>query len=78
MKTKIIELIKVLGVGSYELVMYIDLECGLFESIEYDVESDKIYLHIFQDEESEMMFDFEDLEDNDQLKVYQILAIFYN
>ena len=51
MKNKIIQLIKILGIGINELVIDINLECGSFESIEWDKESDKVWLHIFEDED---------------------------
>lgn len=79
-KNKIIVLIKILGIGLNELVIDIDLDCGVFESIELEG-VDKIYLHIFEDNENEeldMTFDFDDLTESDQLKVYNRLAIIYN
>ena len=78
MKNKIIQLIKILGIGINELVLDINLDCGSFESIEWNKEEDKIYLHIFEDEDIDITFDFEELSEEDQLKLYQILAIFYN
>ena len=78
MKNKIIQLIKILGIGINELVIDINLDCGSFESVEWDKEEDKVYLHIFEDEDIDIAFDFEELSEEDQLKLYQILAIFYN
>jgi hypothetical protein len=78
MKNKIVQLIKILGIGTNELVIDINLECGNFETIEWNQEDDKIYLHIFEDEDIDITFDFEELSEEDQLKLYQILAIFYN
>ena len=78
MKNKIVQLIKILGIGINELVLNINLDCGSFESIEWNKEEDKIYLHIFEDEDIDITFDFEELSEEDQLKLYQILAIFYN
>jgi hypothetical protein len=78
MKNKIVQLIKILGIGIHELVIDINLECGSFESIEWNKEEDKIYLHIFEDEDIDITFDFDELSEEDQLKLYQILAIFYN
>jgi len=78
MKNKIVQLIKILGVGINELVMEINLDCGSFESIEWNKDEDKIYLHIFEDDDVDITFDFDELSEEDQLKLYQILAIFYN
>ena len=78
MKNKIVQLIKILGIGIHELVIDINLECGSFESIEWNKEEDKIYLHIFEDEDIDITFDFEELSEEDKLKLYQILSILYN
>lgn len=78
MKNKIVQLIKILGIGIHELVIDINLECGSFESIEWNKEEDKIYLHIFHDEDFDVAFDFDDLIEEDQLKIYQVLSILYN
>ena len=78
MKNKIVQLIKILGIGINELVLNINLDCGSFESIEWNKEEDKIYLHIFEDEDIDITFDFEELSEEDQLKLYQILSILYN
>jgi hypothetical protein len=78
MKNKIVQLIKILGIGINELVIDINLECGNFETIEWNQEDDKIYLHIFEDEDIDITFDFDELTEQDQLKIYQVLSILYN
>ena len=78
MKNKIINLIKILGFGINELVIDISLTAGDFHSIEWEKSSNKVYLHLFKGEDLDIMFDFDDLEEEDQLKIYQNLAIFYN
>lgn len=78
MREKIINLIKILGVGLNEIVIEINLDCGNFETIEYNPEDDSLVLHIFQDEDLDITFDFDDLDEEDQRKVYRTLAIFYN
>lgn len=78
MRNKIINLIKILGFGLNEIVIELNLECGNFESIEYLPEDDSIILHIFQDENFDVTFDFDEISEEDQLKVYQILSIFMN
>jgi len=77
MKKKIIELIKILGFGVDELVITISLTIGVFDSIEWDRIDDSVYLHMFK-EDIDMSFDFEDLSEEDQLKVYSILSVIYN
>jgi hypothetical protein len=78
MRNKIIELIKILGIGINEIVMEINLDCGNFESIEYIPEEDLILLHIFKEDDFDITFDYDELEEEDQLKVYQSLSFFYN
>lgn len=78
MKNKIINLIKILGFGLTEIVIDIKLSVGDFHSIEWEKSSNKVYLHIFKSGDLDIMFDFDELEEEDQLKIYQNLAIFYN
>jgi len=78
MKNKIIELIKLLGFGLNELLMNLDLPIGKFDSVEWDEESNKVFLHIFKGENLDIMVDFDDLDEESQLKLYQLLSIFYN
>ena len=78
MKNKIINLIKILGFGLNEIVIDLNLGCGSFESIEYFPDEDSVILHIFNDPDLDITFDFEELDEEDQLKVYQTLSIFYN
>lgn len=78
MKDKISQLIRILGIGINELIIDIDLDCGSFESIEWNKDEDKIYLHIFEGEEFDITFDFDELDKDDQLKVYKILSVLYN
>lgn len=77
-RDKIIELIKVLGIGFNEIVIELNLDAGSFETIEYVEEEDSIILHIFADEDFDMPFDYDELEESDQLKIYNILIIYYN
>lgn len=78
MKDKIVKLIKILGFGFNELIIELPLECGHFESIEYVPDEDIILLHIFQYENLDISFDFDDLEDDDQMRIWKILSICYN
>jgi len=78
MKNNVVQLIKILGIGIYELVIDINLSCGNFETIEWNQEEDKIYLHIFHDEDFDITIDFDDIPEEDQLKIYQVLSILYN
>lgn len=77
MKNKIINLIRLLGFGLNELLMDIELPIGKFDSVEWDEETNKVFLHIFK-YNLDIMVDFDDLGEEDQLILYKLLAIIYN
>ena len=77
MKNKIINLIKLLGFGLNELLMNINLPIGEFDSVEWDIEANKVFLHIFKDD-LDIMLDFDELDEENQLELYKLLAIIYN
>lgn len=78
MKNKVINLIKILGFGINELVITIPLSIATFNSIEWDYVDDNVYLHIFEDDNYDLVINFDELSEEDQLKVYQILSVIYN
>ena len=78
MRNKVSEIIRILGFGLNEIVMNLPLDIGRFDSIEYDKDSDKVYLHIFEKNDIDIIFDFDELSEPDQLKIYSMLAIYYN
>lgn len=78
MKKSIINLIKILGIGLYEIIIDIELNNMTFNSIEWVKEEDKIYLHLFKDE-YDYSYDFDDLEENQKILIYYKLSmIAYN
>ncbi len=74
-KRKVKSLIEVLGVNISEIVIDIPVSDDIFNSIEYDIKDDKIYLYIF-DEELEYIFDFDELIDEEKVQVYKILELY--
>lgn len=78
MKNKIINLVKLLGFGLNELLMNISLPMGDFDSVEWDAETNKVILHIFKEDNLDIEFDFDDLDEESQLELYKILSIIYN
>lgn len=78
MKNKIINLIKLLGFGLNELLMNINLPIGEFDSVEWDIETNKVFLHIFKDDDLDIMLDFDELDEENQLELYKLLSIIYN
>lgn len=77
MKNKVKDLIKILGIGLSEIVIDLELSEVVFNSIEWDEESDRVILHKFEDD-LDYEFDFEDLTEQNQLEIYKILSVIYN
>ena len=79
MKHEIINMIKILGIGMSELIMDFDLDSIIFNSIEWDNTDNKVYLHIFEEDEFDITYDFDDLDIDAQMEIYITLAsILYN
>jgi hypothetical protein len=80
MKRKVAKIIRILGIGLNELVIDIETSIAIFNSIEWSKSENKIWLHIFHDEEDiEITFDFDDLDDFDKYVIYSLLSsIAYN
>jgi len=70
-KNKVIELVKVYGPVN-ELVLNFPLSIGTYHTIEYDSTTREITLHMFESD-FDYPFYFDDLSQQDKLRVYQIL-----
>ncbi len=78
MKDKIVDLIRLLGIGLNELVFDFEIDGVKFNSIEWEPESDVVLLHIFEDDETDLHCDFENMDIDKQIKVFKILSSFIN
>ena len=80
MKRKLAKVIRILGIGLNELVIDIETSVATFNSVEWSKSENKIWLHIFHDdEEIQLTFDFDDLDDFDKYVIYSLLSsIAYN
>lgn len=78
MKDKVIDLIRLLGTGFYELVFDFEIDGVKFNSIEWMPEDDIVLLHIFEDDETDLSCNFENLDIDKQIKVYKLLSSFNN
>jgi hypothetical protein len=75
MKRKIIKIIRILGIGYNELVIDIETNFGTFNSIEWVKEGNKIWLHMFtEDDDFQLSYDFDDLEEDDKYLIYLFLS----
>lgn len=72
LKKRIVKLIYLYSKDLDELVIEIPLSLGTYQTIEYDKDSQEIVLHMFKSD-FDYPFLFDDLPDDDKLRVYQIL-----
>jgi hypothetical protein len=75
-RKKVETLIRKLGGTMLELIIELPLSFSICDSIEYNEKDSRIYLHIFDDDDFDLICDFDDIEEEDKLKVYQILSSF--
>jgi len=75
-RKKVETLIKRLGGSMLELLIEMPLSFSMCNSIEYNEKDDRIYIHIFDEDDFDLICDFDDIEEEDKLKVYQILSSF--
>jgi hypothetical protein len=74
MKEEIINIIKILGIGVKELILDIDLGFFYVNSIEL-IEPDEIILHSFEDDDTDVELNFDDLEEKHQKHLWLILSV---
>lgn len=73
-KKKVINHINHLGTGVLEIVIELPVSFITFNSIEYLQNINKVMLHHWTDDDLEMTYDFDDLEDEDKLEIFKILS----
>ena len=79
MKKKVAKMVLIMGIGLTELVMDIETSVAMFNSIEYVKSENKLWLHIFEEDDLELSVDFDELGKEDKMAVYVALAsILYN
>jgi hypothetical protein len=79
MKRKVAKIIEILGIGLTEIVIDLDTSLGTFNSIEWSKSENKVWLHMFHEDDIQISFDFDDLDKIDKSMVYTLLAsIAYN
>lgn len=77
MKKELISLIKMLGIGLTELIIDIDLDYVIINSIEYR-SPDEVWLHHFK-EELDFEIEFDEIEKEYQKKIFNTVKTFlYN
>lgn len=79
MKKKVIQIIKILGIGLNELIIDIELESITINSIEWSPDDNNVYLHVFDEDDIDLEFNFDELPKNDQSIIFtQLSQITYN
>lgn len=76
LKKKVTKIITELGIGVLEIIIDLPISFMVFNSIEYNKSSKKIMLHYWIDDELEMTYDFDELENEDKLEILRILSDF--
>ena len=73
-KKKIAKIIQILGIGLTELVIDLDTSLGTFNSIEWSRPENKIWLHMFhEDDDIQITFDFDAM--NEQIAAVELNTI---
>lgn len=79
MKKEVIKAIRIMGIGTTELIMDFNLSIGVFNSIEWSKSSNKVWLHMFSIGDFQLSVEWSDLTKDDKMEVYVILcSILYN
>lgn len=79
MKKEVIKAIRIMGVGTTELLMDFSLGVGYFDSIEWIKSDNRVVLHMFAQNDFDLSVDWDDLTYEDKLEVFVVLrSILYN
>ena len=79
MRKNIIDIIKILGVGYYEIVVDIDLGFFYINTIEYILLEDKLLLHYFNEYDEDIELDFDEIDFKYKKFIWNLLYVYlYN
>ena len=79
MKKEVIKAIRILGVGTTEILMDFSLSVGNFNSIEWVRSENRVVLHMFAPGDFDFGVDWSDLSNDDRLEIFVVLrSILYN
>jgi hypothetical protein len=78
MNEKIIEIIRIVGIGTTEILVELKTDSGIFDSIEWNKKKNKLILHVFLEDDMDISFDFESLPEEDQKQIWTQLSSFWN
>jgi hypothetical protein len=73
LKNKAIFYIEEIGQGVCEILIDMELSFGTCNSIEYVKSEGNIYIHIFEENDYDLVIDFDDLEELDKIEIIKIL-----
>jgi hypothetical protein len=79
MKREVIKAIRIMGIGTHELIIDFNLSVGIFNSIEWSKSDNKLWLHMFTIGDFQFSVEWSDLNKDDKSEIYVILrSILYN
>lgn len=73
LRRKSINIIKKISNNIFEIIVDVELSFIVINSIEYDKKSESIFLHAFEEDDFDLVFDFEDLSEKDMLRIIKVL-----
>jgi hypothetical protein len=73
LKNKAIFYIEEIGQGVCEILIDMELSFGTCNSIEYVKSEGNIYIHIFEENDYDLVIDFDDLEELDKIEIIKTL-----
>ena len=77
-KDEVIKLVKILGIGLNELVITINLDGIIIDTIEYDKKTNKLFVNAWVTDEMEIQINYDDLNEKNQMMIYYTLSSLVN
>jgi hypothetical protein len=77
-KDEVIKLVKILGIGLNELVITINLDGIIIDTIEYDKKTNKLFVNAWVTNEMEVQINYDDLNEKNQMMIYYTLSSLIN
>ena len=77
-KDEVIKLVKILGIGLNELVITINLDGIIIDTIEYDKKTIKLFVNAWVTDEMEIQINYDDLNEKNQMMIYYTLSSLVN
>lgn len=73
LKKRVVSEIERIGDGICEIIISVDLSFGQIDTVEYDESINKIYVHSFEYEDYDIVYDFDELVVVDKIEIIKTL-----